>query len=114
MCLILLCGDVRGAVRGCWAARNATGRLKKWRFAGRLIFRENPKREAIADSYSLTRFAEVAGEFNVIPHVFTRGPRLRPAEFLNTSAKRLLQHNLRHPDVCGRTNALTTQSMIAS
>src|SRR6188768_4099066 len=28
-----------------------------------------------------------------VPHIFTRKPRLRPAEFLITSAKRLLQHN---------------------
>src|SRR6516225_1724968 len=35
---------------------------------------------------SLTRSHEV-------PHIFTRKPRLRPAEFLTTCAKRLLQHN---------------------
>src|SRR6187399_3687054 len=29
-----------------------------------------------------------------VPHIFTRKPRLQPAEFLITSAKRLLQHNL--------------------
>src|SRR6187200_2501733 len=28
-----------------------------------------------------------------VPHIFTRKPRLQPAEFLITSAKRLLQHN---------------------
>ena len=28
-----------------------------------------------------------------VPHIFTRKPRLRPFEFLITSAKRLLQHN---------------------
>jgi hypothetical protein len=28
-----------------------------------------------------------------VPHISTRKPRLRPAEFLITSAKRLLQHN---------------------
>jgi hypothetical protein len=28
-----------------------------------------------------------------VPHVFTRKPRLQPAEFLNASAKRLLQQN---------------------
>jgi integrase len=34
------------------------------------------------------------------PHVFTLKTRLQPAEFLNTCAKRLLQHNrfyTRHP-----------------
>ena len=39
--------------------------LQKSQDAGRRIFRENPKREAIADSYSLTRATEVACEFNV-------------------------------------------------
>src|SRR6187401_2066014 len=29
-----------------------------------------------------------------VPHIFTRKPRLQPAEFLITSAKRLLQQNL--------------------
>ena len=28
-----------------------------------------------------------------VPHIFTRKPRQQPAEFLITSAKRLLQHN---------------------
>src|SRR5262249_11562928 len=36
--------------------------LKKSQFAGRRIFREKTKREAIADSYSLPRIAEVASE----------------------------------------------------
>jgi hypothetical protein len=66
--------------------------------AGQRIFRENPELEAIADSYNLTRITEVACEFNVkamrSPHIFTRKPRLQPAEFLNPSAKRLLQQNL--------------------
>jgi hypothetical protein len=39
--------------------------LQKSQVAGRRIFRENPKQEAIADSYSLTRITEVACEFNV-------------------------------------------------
>jgi hypothetical protein len=39
--------------------------LQKSQVEGRRIFRENPKQEAIADSYSLTRITEVAGEFNV-------------------------------------------------
>src|SRR4029453_19114892 len=42
---------------------------------------------------SLTRGDEV-------PHVFTRKSRLEPAEFLITSAKRLLQHNRPQPDSC--------------
>ena len=39
--------------------------LQKSEVAGRLIFREITKREAIADSYSLTHISEVACEFNV-------------------------------------------------
>src|SRR5712691_6979212 len=34
-----------------------------------------------------------------VPHIFTRKPRLQPAEFLNPSAKRLLQHNLPEADI---------------
>ena len=39
--------------------------LQKSKVAGRLIIREITKREAIADSYSLTRISEVAREFHV-------------------------------------------------
>jgi len=39
--------------------------LQKSKVAGRLIIREITKREAIADSYSLTHISEVACEFNV-------------------------------------------------
>jgi hypothetical protein len=39
--------------------------LQKSKVAGRPIFRENPKREALADSYDLNRITEVACEFNV-------------------------------------------------
>jgi len=39
--------------------------LQKSKVAGRRIFRENPKREALADSYDLNRITEVACEFNV-------------------------------------------------
>src|SRR5262245_32861395 len=46
-----------------------------------------------------------------VPHIFTRKSRLRPGEFLITSAKRLLQHNLpigdiAKPRVCSPTAAL--------
>jgi hypothetical protein len=34
-----------------------------------------------------------------VPHIFARKPRLQPAEFLITSAKRLLQHNLPIGDI---------------
>jgi hypothetical protein len=39
--------------------------LQKSKVAGPRIFRENPKRKSIADSYDLNRIAEVACEFNV-------------------------------------------------
>jgi hypothetical protein len=39
--------------------------LQKSKVAGLLIFRENTKREAIADLYNLNRITEVACEFNV-------------------------------------------------
>jgi hypothetical protein len=39
--------------------------LQKSKVAGLRIFRENTKREAIADSYNLNRVTEVACEFNV-------------------------------------------------
>jgi hypothetical protein len=35
-----------------------------------------------------------------VPHIFTRKSRLRPGEFLITSAKRLLQQNLPTADSC--------------
>ena len=39
--------------------------LQKSKVAERRTFRENPKRGAIADSYSLSRITEVACEFSV-------------------------------------------------
>jgi hypothetical protein len=39
--------------------------LQKSKVAGPRIFRENTKREAIADSYNLNRVTDVACEFNV-------------------------------------------------
>ena len=39
--------------------------LQKSKVAGLRIFRENTKREAIADLYNLNRVTEVACEFNV-------------------------------------------------
>jgi hypothetical protein len=55
--------------KGCIAAI-AHGRLwqivlQKSKVAGLRFFRENPTREAIADSYDLNRVAEVACEFDV-------------------------------------------------
>jgi hypothetical protein len=66
--------------------------LQKSKVAAPRIFRENKKRETITDSYALNRVAEVAGEF-------TLKTRLQPAEFLNTCAKRLLQHNRHKADM---------------
>jgi hypothetical protein len=58
-----------GHFRWIEAVREASGvpsiLLQKSKVAGPRIFRENPKREAITDSYNLNRIAEVAGEFNV-------------------------------------------------
>jgi hypothetical protein len=51
--------------RTCPEVREVPIVLQKSQVAGRRIFRENPKQEAIADSYSLTRITEVACEFNV-------------------------------------------------
>jgi hypothetical protein len=39
--------------------------LQKSKVVGLQIFRENTKRETIADSYNLNRVTEVAYEFNV-------------------------------------------------
>jgi hypothetical protein len=39
-----------------------------------------------------------------VPHIFTRKSRLQPGEFLITSAKRLLQHNLPRSDISGAAN----------
>jgi hypothetical protein len=39
--------------------------LQKSKVAGLRIFRENKKRETIADSYNVNRVTEVACEFNV-------------------------------------------------
>ena len=51
-------------LRGEKLAAFAAG-VQKSKVAGRLIFREITKREAIADSYSVTHISEVACEFNV-------------------------------------------------
>ena len=74
--------------------------LQKSKVAGSPIFRENTKREAIADSYRRNRVVEVACEFNVRrPSHLYRKPRLRPLEFLILGAKRLLRHNRPSADV---------------
>src|SRR5678815_5362816 len=45
-----------------------------------------------------------------VPHIFTRKPRLQPAEFLITSAKRLLQHNRPTTDIGQQTAAVAVAS----
>jgi hypothetical protein len=42
-----------------------------------------------------------------VPHIFTRKTRLRPGEFLITSAKKLLQQNLPGADICGAAKFAT-------
>jgi hypothetical protein len=49
--------------------------LQKSKVATPRIFRENKKRKMIADSYTLNRVAEIAGEFDarepIPPHLYT-------------------------------------------
>jgi hypothetical protein len=55
------------AATACFHHRGSLGPilLQKSKVAGRLIFREITKREAIADSYGRTHISEVACEFSV-------------------------------------------------
>jgi hypothetical protein len=71
--------------------------LQKSKVASVRIFGETLKREAIDDSYNLSRFTEV-------PQISTRKPRLRPSEFLTPSAKRLLQQYRRKADLGRNAN----------
>src|ERR1700692_1616741 len=61
--------------------------LQKSKVAGRLIFREITKREAIADSYRVTHISEVACEINVRrrgpPHLYTK---------IASAARRIFDH----------------------
>ena len=61
--------------------------MQKSKVAGRLIFLEITKREAIADSYSVTHISEVACEFNVRrrgpPHLYTN---------IASAARRIFDH----------------------
>jgi hypothetical protein len=64
-----------GAGAGCWPVTASIANGRRGSFVGDCVakvescratnFRENQKREAIADSYSLNRATEVAYEFNV-------------------------------------------------
>ena len=71
--------------------------LQKSKVAGQRFFRENTKWDAIDNSIISIALPKSPVSFargDEVPHIFTRKPRLQPAEFLITSAKRLLQHNL--------------------
>jgi hypothetical protein len=46
-----------------------------------------------------------------VPHIFTRKSRLQPGEFLITSAKRLLQHNLPKGDICSAAKTVAIRSL---
>jgi hypothetical protein len=65
--------------------------LQKSKVAGPRSFRENTKREAITDSYNLnialSKSPKSLTSGDEVPHIFTRKPRLQPAEFFITSAK---------------------------
>src|SRR4029079_10944842 len=50
-------------------------------------------------SNSLARLPVSSSPCDEVPHMFTRKPRLQPGKFLNSGAKRLLQHNLPGADV---------------
>jgi hypothetical protein len=71
-------------------------RCKNSKVAGLQIFRKKTEREVIADSYNLIALPKSPVSLSrgdEVPHIFTRKPRPRPAEFSVTSAKRLLQQN---------------------
>jgi len=61
---------------------------------------------------TLPRSSASLSSGNEVPHIFTRESRLRPKEFLISSAKRLLQQNLSQPDSC--TAAKDTRYSITS
>jgi hypothetical protein len=50
-------------------------------------------------SFALAKSPMSLTQGDEVPHVLTRKSRLQPAEFLITSAKRLLQHNLPETDM---------------
>ena len=57
-------------------------------------------------SFALAKSPMSLTQGDEVPHVLTRKSRLQPAEFLITSVKRLLQHNLPKPDSCTAVNYL--------
>jgi hypothetical protein len=92
------------ASNGSVQAHYALILLQKSKVAAPQIFRENKKREPITDSYTLNHVAVVAGEFDSrgpVPSRLYTNARQRPAEFLITCAKRLLQRYLPVRDITG-------------
>jgi hypothetical protein len=70
--------------------------LQKSKVASGEIFGQIPKREAIADSYVLSRLTEppmILTRGDEVPQISTRKTHQRPSEFLTPCAKRLLQQN---------------------
>ena len=70
--------------------------LQKTKVARPLFFAKirNGKRSPIRiTSIALPKSPVSLTRGDEVPHIFTRKPRLKPAEFLVTTAKRLLQHN---------------------
>ena len=97
--------------------------LQKSKVAAPRIFRENKKRETLADSYTLNRVAELAGEFSVrgaVPsHLYTKDAptarrifeRLCKTTFATKSAKNGREQpsknaSTRSPRRHGRTGAV--------
>src|SRR5438876_12411371 len=64
------------------------------------IRRTNRRPPIYAASVTLPSSPASSSSGNEVPHIFTRKSRLQPGEFLVTSAKRLLQHNLPGADSC--------------
>src|SRR6266446_2551402 len=66
-----------------------------------LVVRRSDRRTPLcAASTTLPRSPVSLSVGDEVPHIFTRRSLLKPGEFLITSAKRLLQHNLPLADSC--------------
>ena len=77
--------------------------LQNSEIAGRLVFAKirNGKPSLIRPaSIALPRSPVSLTRSDEVPHIFTRKPRPQPSEFLDPSAKRLLQDNLPRGDIC--------------
>jgi len=89
----------RKATSGEWLGMSAKCRLccKSRKLQGSDFFAKtrNGKQSTIRIiSIALPKSPVSFARGDEVPHIFTRKPRLQPAEFLITGAKRLLQHNL--------------------